>query len=41
MASGLDFSFPIHGSPRIEGNPEVLLGESEVSLFGLHWPRLD
>jgi hypothetical protein len=41
MASGLDFSFPIQGNPRLEGKPKVLLGEIEVSPFGLHWPKLD
>jgi hypothetical protein len=41
MASGLDFSFPIQGNPRLEGKPEHLLSEIEVSPFGLHWPSLD
>jgi hypothetical protein len=41
MASGLDFSFPILGNPRLEGKSEELLSEIEVSPFGLHWPRLD
>ena len=41
MASGLDFSFPIQGNPRLEGKPDHLLSEIEVSPFGLHWPRLD
>ena len=41
MASGLDFSFPIQGNPRLEGKPDELLSEIEVSPFGLHWPRLD
>jgi hypothetical protein len=41
MASGLDFSFPIQGNPRLEGKPEHLLSEIEVSPFGLHWPKLD
>jgi hypothetical protein len=41
MASGLDFSFPIQGNPRLEGQPGPLLSEIEVSPFGLHWPRLD
>jgi hypothetical protein len=40
MASGLDFSFPIRGNPRLEGKPEALLGEIEISPFGLHWPGL-
>ena len=41
MASGLDFSFPIRGNPRLEGKPDRLLSEIEVSPFGLHWPSLD
>ena len=41
MASGLDFSFPIKGNPRLEGQPERLLSNIEVSPFGLHWPELD
>ena len=41
MASGLDFSFPIQGNRRLEGKPEHLLSEVEVSPFGLHWPQLD
>jgi hypothetical protein len=41
MASGLDFSFPIQGNPRLEGKPEQLLSKIEVSPFGLHWPELD
>jgi len=41
MASGLDFSFPIQGNPRLEGKPDYLLSEIEVSPFGLHWPSLD
>jgi hypothetical protein len=41
MASGLDFSFPIQGNPRLEGKPDELLSEIEVSPFGLHWPSLD
>jgi hypothetical protein len=41
MASGLDFSFPIQGNPRLEGKPDQLLAEIEVSPFGLHWPVLD
>jgi len=41
MASGLDFSFPIQGNPRLEGKPDRLLSEIEVSPFGLHWPSLD
>jgi hypothetical protein len=41
MASGLDFSFPIQGNPRLEGKPDRLLSEVEVSPFGLHWPSLD
>ena len=41
MASGLDFSFPIGGNPRLEGKPEELLSNIEVSPFGLHWPDLD
>ena len=41
MASGLDFSFPIQGNPRLEGKPGKLLSKIEVSPFGLHWPGLD
>ena len=41
MASGLDFSFPIEGNPRLERQPERLLSNIEVSPFGLHWPDLD
>ncbi len=41
MASGLDFSFPIQGNPRLEEQPERLLANIEVSPFGLHWPDLD
>ena len=41
MASGLDFSFPIQGNPRLEGKPDRLLSDIEVSPFGLHWPTLD
>jgi hypothetical protein len=41
MASGLDFSFPIQGNPRLEGKPDHLLSNIEVSPFGLHWPGLD
>jgi hypothetical protein len=41
MASGLDFSFPIQGNPRLEGKHDELLSQIEVSPFGLHWPRLD
>jgi len=41
MVSGLDFSFPIQGNPRLEGKAVALLGEIEVSPFGLHWPKLD
>jgi hypothetical protein len=41
MASGLDFSFPVQGNPRLEGKPEHLLSQIEVSPFGLHWPSLD
>ena len=41
MASGLDFSFPVQGNPRLEGKPDHLLSEIEVSPFGLHWPSLD
>ena len=41
MASGLDFSFPIAGNPRLAGKPERLLSNIEVSPFGLHWPDLD
>jgi hypothetical protein len=41
MASGLEFSFPIRGNPRLEGQPETLLSQIELSPFGLHWPELD
>jgi hypothetical protein len=41
MASGLDFSFPIQGNPRLEDKPERALSNIEVSPFGLHWPDLD
>ena len=41
MASGLDFSFPIQGNPRLDGQPEHLLSNVETSPFGLHWPDLD
>lgn len=41
MSSGLDFSFPIKGNPRLEGQPVGLLSNIEVSPFGLHWPDLD
>ena len=41
MVSGLDFSFPIEGNPRLEQKPERLLSNIEVSPFGLHWPDLD
>jgi len=41
MASGLDFSFPIEGNPRLEGKPDTALSNIEISPFGLHWPDLD
>ncbi|HXS69458.1 MAG TPA: DUF2442 domain-containing protein [Candidatus Polarisedimenticolia bacterium] len=41
MASGLDFSFPVQGNPRLEGKPDGMLSNIEVSHFGLHWPDLD
>lgn len=41
MASGLDFSFPIRGNPRLEDKPEKQLSNIEVSPFGLHWPDLN
>jgi hypothetical protein len=41
MASGLDFSFPVRGNPRLERQPEHLLAEIKVSPLGLHWPKLD
>jgi hypothetical protein len=41
MASGLDFSFPIQGNPRLEGQSEASLSKIEVSPLGLHWPDLD
>ncbi len=41
MRSGLDFSFPVAGNPRLEGQPTAKLAVIEVSPFGLHWPLLD
>lgn len=41
MRSGLDFSFPVAGNPRLEGKPASKLGVIETSPFGLHWPLLD
>ena len=41
MRSGLDFSFPVAGNPRLSGQPAAKLGVIEVSPFGLHWPLLD
>lgn len=41
MASGLDFSFPIEGNPRLEGKADIALSNIEISPFGLHWPDLD
>lgn len=41
MASGLDFSFPIEGNPRLEGKPDHALSNIEISPFGLHWRNLD
>ena len=41
MASGLDFSFPIEGNPRLERKPKKSLSNIQVSPFGLHWPDLD
>ena len=41
MASGLDFSFPIEGNARLEGQPDDLLSNIEISPLGLHWPALD
>ncbi|MFM2165730.1 MAG: hypothetical protein RIS79_101 [Verrucomicrobiota bacterium] len=41
MRSGLDFSFPVAGNPRLEGQPAFKLAVIEVSPFGLHWPLLD
>ena len=41
LASGLDFSFPIQGNPRLEGQSEPALSNIEVSPLGLHWPDLD
>lgn len=41
MESGLEFTFPVKGNPRLEGKPHAQLNEIELSPFGLHWPRLD
>ena len=41
MESGLDFSFPIRGNPRLQGKSEDSLSKIELSPFGLHWPDLD
>ena len=41
MASGLDFSFPIEGNPRLEGKSERSLSNIDLSPFGPHWPDLD
>ncbi|MBL9185452.1 MAG: DUF2442 domain-containing protein [Verrucomicrobiaceae bacterium] len=41
MRSGLDFSFPVMGNPRLKGQPAGKLSVIEVSPFGLHWPLLD
>lgn len=41
MESGLEFSFPIEGNPRLEGKPHAQLNRIELSPFGLHWPDLD
>lgn len=41
MRSGLDFSFPIAGNPRLAGQSAAKLNAIEVSPFGLHWPELD
>jgi hypothetical protein len=41
MESGLEFSFPVEGNPRLEGKSDVQLDEIELSPFGLHWPSLD
>lgn len=41
MESGLEFSFPVEGNPRLEGKPSAQLNRVELSPFGLHWPDLD
>ncbi|MCB1032696.1 MAG: DUF2442 domain-containing protein [Acidobacteria bacterium] len=41
MRSGLEFSFPVKGNPRLEGQADEHLGNIELSPFGLHWPDLD
>lgn len=41
MGSGLRFSFPVRGNPRLEGKPGDQLDHIELSPFGLHWPDLD
>ena len=41
MASGLEFSFPVEGNPRLAGKPDAVLANIELSPFGLHWPELD
>jgi hypothetical protein len=41
MESGLEFSFPVGGNPRLEGKPAAQLNRVELSPFGLHWPDLD
>ena len=41
MESGLEFSFPVEGNPRLEKGTPDDLGEIEISPFGLHWPALD
>ncbi len=41
MRSGLKFSFPIAGNPRLEGASLAALNQIELSPFGLHWPELD
>lgn len=41
MRSGLKFSFPIAGNPRLEGASVEALNNIELSPFGLHWPDLD
>lgn len=41
MGSGLEFTFPVQGNPRLEGKPHAQLNHIELSPFGLHWPDLD
>ena len=41
MESGLEIAFPVEGNPRLQGQPEELLSNIELSPFGLHWPDID